>query len=234
MSNEQKEKLYSEFYNKSLVVKPRTTNSGVGITVYSMPVSKEELEHAVDYAFKFDDNILLEEFAKGQEYRFVVINNKCISVVSRRSASVVGNGKNTIKELIEIKDKEPWHYLLKNRMLIDEPLKIFLQRQKLTLDYIPKNGERIFLRENSNCSTGGESIDVTNTMPERFKKIAEKTARIFEAKVCGVDIIINDLSLKNYAIIEINDDPGYDINEWPYEGEGKQIGLEILKLLKLA
>ena len=36
---------------------------------------------------------------------------------------------------------------------------------------------------------------------------------------------------KDYAIIEINDNPGYSINEWPYEGPGEKVGLEILKLL---
>ena len=118
-------------------------------------------------------------------------------------------------------------------MKIDEPLKMFLAYQNLSLDYIPKEGERIYLRENSNCSTGGESINVTDQIPSKFKKIAEKAAKVFKAKVCGVDIIINDLTKDNYAIIEINDDPGYDINEWPYEGKEVKIGLEILKMLKL-
>ena len=34
-------------------------------------------------------------------------------------------------------------------------------------------------------------------------------------------------------MIEINDNPGISINEWPYEGKGIKIGLDILKLLKL-
>ena len=38
---------------------------------------------------------------------------------------------------------------------------------------------------------------------------------------------------RKYSIIEINDNPGYSINEWPYEGEGEKIGIAILKLLDL-
>ena len=229
----EKEKIYSRFYNTPCVVKPRTTNGGTGITVFSNSVDKNTLKRAINHAFKFDHNIMIEEYIKGNEYRFIVINGKCINVAFRRSASVVGNGKNTIQELIEAKDKEPWHFLLRNRMKIDEPLKMFLAYQNLSLDYIPKEGERIYLRENSNCSTGGESINVTDQIPSKFKKIAEKAAKVFKAKVCGVDIIINDLTKDNYAIIEINDDPGYDINECPYEGKEVKIGLEILKMLKL-
>ena len=229
----EKEKLYSIFYNKPCVVKPRTTNGGTGITVFSGAVDKNVLKRAINHAFKFDHNIMVEEYIKGNEYRFIVIDGKCISVVFRRSASVVGNGKNTIQELIAIKDKEPWHFLLRNRMKIDEPLKMFLAYQNLTLDYIPKKDERIYLRENSNCSTGGESVNVTQQMPYIFKKVAEKAAKVFNAKVCGIDMIIDDLTKNDYAIIEINDDPGYDINEWPYEGKEVKIGLEILKMLKL-
>lgn len=234
MSEQEKEKRYSQFYNKPVVVKPRSTNGGTGITVFSKNVDSNNLQKAIEYAFEFDNNVLLEEYIAGKEYRFIVINGKCISVVLRRSASVVGDGKSTIQELIEKKDKEPWHYLLKNRMKIDSPLKMFLKQQNLSLEYIPKQNERIYLRENSNCSTGGESVNVTKEIPAKFKKIAEKAAKVFKAKVCGVDIIINDWKKDDYAIIEINDDPGYDINEWPYEGEDTRIGLQILKMLKLA
>lgn len=234
MTNEEIDKQCALFYDKPVVVKPRTTNGGTGITVFSKPAQKEELIEAIKFAFNYDDNILLEECVKGKEYRFIVINGKCISVVLRRSASVIGNGKDNVQELIERKDKEPWHYLLRNRMKIDEPLQLFLKQQGLDLNYIPRENERVYLRENSNCSTGGESVNVTDIIPTRFKKIAENATNIFGAKVCGVDIIIEDFEKNDYAIIEINDDPGYDISEWPYEGEETHIGLEILKMLDLA
>ena len=72
---------------------------------------------------------------------------------------------------------------------------------------------------------------MTDVMPDKFKKIAERAAKSFDAKICGVDIIIEDFEKDDYAIIEINDNPGYSINEWPYEGRGEKIGLAILKLL---
>ena len=74
---------------------------------------------------------------------------------------------------------------------------------------------------------------MTPEIPDKFKKIAEKTAKIFDAHICGVDMIINDLKSDDYTIIEINDNPGICINEWPYEGKGEPIGTHILKLLKL-
>ena len=111
MDKEEIEELVSTFFNNPLVVKPRNTNYGTGITVFSKKTSKKQIMEAIEYAFKFDDNILIEEFAKGMEYRFLVVDGKCLSVAHRRTASVIGDGKSTIEELIDAKNKEPWHAL---------------------------------------------------------------------------------------------------------------------------
>ena len=221
------------FFDSKLVVKPRNTNYGIGITVFSQNASKEQILKAIEYAFKFDDNVLIEEYIKGMEYRFLVIDGKCLSICHRRVASVVGDGKSTIKQLIEEKNKEPWHYLTATPVKMDEPVVEFLKLQGYDFETVLPKDKRVFLRTNSNCSTGGESIDMTDKIPDYFKKIAEKAAKAFNAKICGVDIIIDDFNKKDYAIIEINDNPGYSINEWPYEGRGQKIGIAILELLDL-
>lgn len=231
MDKEDIEELISEFLNGPLVVKPRNTNYGTGITVFSRKTPKKQIMDAIEYAFKFDDNILIEEFAKGMEYRFLVIDGKCLSVAHRRIASIVGDGKSTINELIDAKNKEPWHALTGTPVKKDDPVVEFLKLQNYTYESVISKGKRVFLRTNSNCSTGGESLDMTQIMPSKFKKIAEKAAKAFNGKICGVDIIINDLEKDEYSIIEINDNPGYSINEWPYEGKGEKIGTTILKML---
>ena len=231
MDAEDVDSIVSPFYNKKVVVKPRNTNYGTGITVFSEPATKAQIMNAIEYAFRFDNNLLLEEYAKGMEYRFLVIDGKCLSVAHRRNASVVGDGKSTIKELISQKCKEPWHAMTGSPVKQDEPVVEYLKLQGLTLDSVVPNGKRVTLRSNSNVSTGGESIDYTDTMPAKFKKIAEKAAKAFDAKICGVDIIIEDFKKDKYSIIEINDNPGYSINEWPYEGRGERIGLAVLDLL---
>ena len=233
LSEEQIEDLYENYEEKAIVIKPRTTNGGVGITVFPTPPTKSQFLKAIYYAFEFDNDVLIEQYLKGEEYRFLIVNGKCVSVVTRRSAQVIGNGKYTIEKLIAEKNKEEWHALLDTKIKIDSPLKTYLTKTGRTLEDIPKKGEVVKLRKNSNCSTGGESISLTDKMPERFKKIAEKAAKAFESYVCGVDIIIDDLEKDDYAILEANADPGYDINQWPYEGPDSHVGIEILKMLGL-
>ena len=80
MDEEDIEFLLKPFYNHSLVVKPRNTNYGTGITVFAKASTKKQIINAVNYAFEFDNNVLIEEYVKGMEYRFLVVNGKCLSV----------------------------------------------------------------------------------------------------------------------------------------------------------
>ena len=136
-------------------------------------------------------------------------------------------------ELIDIKNKELWHREASSLVKKDDVVVEYLKLQGFDYNTIVPEGKRVYLRTNSNCSTGGEAVDMTDIIPTKFKKVAEKAAKAFEAKICGVDIIIEDLKSDKYAIVEINDNPGYAINQWPYEGKGERIGLSILKLLDL-
>lgn len=225
------EERVKSFIGKKIVVKPRNTNFGTGITVFNEKADKKQIMTAVNYAFEFDENILIEQYVKGMEYRFIVVNGKCISIVHRRAASVVGDGKSTIRELMKAKSKEPWHVQVGSPLKFDPPVEEYLKLQNLTYDSVIPKGKRIFVRKNSNCSSGGEAIDYTDIIPAKFKRIAEKAAKAFNGKICGVDIIIDDMKSDNYSIIEINDNPGYSISEWPYEGKENKIGVSILRLL---
>lgn len=223
-----------EYNGRPLVVKPRNTNYGTGITVFDKPASKEEILKAIKYAFTFDTNVLIEEYHKGMEYRFLVVDGKCMSVSNRRAASIVGDGKSTIRSIIENINKTYWHRYVGEPIKFDVLGEDYLKTQGYTYDSVVPEGERVFIRKNSNCSSGGESVDYTDVMPEYFKKEAEKASRAFNAKICGVDILIEDTSKEDYAIVEINDNPGYSISEWPYEGNEQPVALAILKFLGLA
>ena len=223
--------LINPFVGKSVVVKPNTTNRGTGITVFEKPVNQIDLRNAVRNAFKFDTKVIVEEFKKGLEYRFLVIGDECVCVIHRRSASVVGDGKTNINDLIKAKNEEPWHGLSKRVITIDDGLKQILKRQKYSLKSVPEKGKRVFVRDNSNCSTGGESIDLTDVMPDEFKRVAVKAAKLFNAQICGVDILIDNFNRFEYSIVELNDNPGIGICECPYEGKGQPIGDYILRLL---
>ena len=176
---------------------------------------------------------LIEEYIKGNEYRFFMLNGKCIHVSWRRCTNVIGDGVSTIQELIDKKSNSFRYIQLERKIVVNQPMLDYLSEQGYSLEYIPPKGERIYLHKVSNLSKGGEGVGVSDIMPDYFKKIAEKVVKIFNAKICGVDFIIDDLNSKNYKVIELNDNPGFLPNECPDEGKGKKVGIEILKFLKL-
>ena len=114
---------------------------------------------------------------------------------------------------------------------LDESAALFLKHRGLDFDYIPKKDEIVYLRENSNISTGGDSIDYTDDIPQKFKDIAVRASKSIGANICGVDMMIDDES-SQYAIIELNFNPAIHIHSYPFIGSEREIAKEILSLLE--
>lgn len=228
-----------KWIDKPVVIKPKSTNFGLGISIFPEGTNRADLTKALEMAFKEDQAVLIESFSKGKEYRFLVIGDETVAVLHRVPANVTGNGTSTISELITIKNQDPLrgkgYKTPLEKIEVDEHMKMFLYQQHLTIDTILPKGTLQYLRENSNISTGGDSIDVTNQAAERFKTLAVQAAKAVGANICGVDMIIEDFddNQSAYSIIELNFNPAIHIHAYPYKGIERDIGYEILKLLEL-
>lgn len=226
-------------YRKGVVIKPKSTNFGLGITIFKDEFSKEDYEKAIDIAFKEDSSILIEEFIQGKEYRIFVIGDEVVGILHRVPANVIGDGQLNIKELIEKKNEDPLrgvgYKTPLEKIKSGEAEEMFLKTQGLNFDYIPEKDEIVYLRENSNISTGGDSLDFTDEIFQEYKDLAVKAAKAAGAKICGVDMMIEDIKNNNpegnYAIIEINFNPAIHIHCYPYKGENRKLGEKLLVAL---
>lgn len=226
-------------YGAGIVIKPKSTNFGLGITIFKEEFSKEDYEKALEIAFKEDNSILIERFIKGKEYRIFVIGDEVVGILHRVPANVKGDGERSIKELVEEKNLDPLrgvgYKTPLEKIRLEDPEKLFLKGQGLTIEYIPKKDEVVYLRENSNISTGGDSLDYTDDILDAYKKIAIKASKAVGAKICGVDMMIEDIEnpnpIDNYAIIELNFNPAIHIHCYPYKGKNRNLGEKILKAL---
>lgn len=227
------------YINKPIVIKPKSTNFGIGINIFPDGANLEDIIHAFEIAFKNDNTVLIEEFIKGKEYRFLVINDEVVGILHRVPANVIGDGEKTITELVEVKNQDPLRgkgYVTPlEKIRLEENAELFLKQQGKNFDYIPKKDEIIYLRENSNISTGGDSVDYTDDIPQKFKDIAVNAAKAAGAKICGVDMMLEDYRDENtnYAIIELNFNPAIHIHSYPYKGKERKIATHVLKLLEL-
>ncbi|MBU3812633.1 MAG: bifunctional glutamate--cysteine ligase GshA/glutathione synthetase GshB, partial [Candidatus Niameybacter stercoravium] len=216
---------------------PKSTNFGKGISIFPEGTQVEDLESAFKEAFKHDNTVLVEEFIKGKEYRFLVIGEEVVGILHRVPANVVGDGVHTIKELVSLKNQDPLRGEGYRRPLekihLDETARLFLKAQGLDFESIPEEGICIYLRENSNISTGGDSIDYTDLICDYFKQLAVEASHAAGAKICGVDMMIENVADSNssYAVIELNFNPAIHIHSYPYKGKERNIAQKILKLL---
>lgn len=228
----------NEFINIPIVIKPKSTNFGIGISIFKDGASKEDIIRGLNIAFKYDNTVLVEEFIQGKEYRFLVIKDKVVGILHRVPANVVGDGVKSINELVDDKNLNPLrgkgYKTPLEKIKIDENVKLFLKQSNKDINYVPNKDEIVYLRENSNISTGGDSIDYTDDIPKKFKDIAVQCSKAIDANICGVDMMIKDYSDENssYGIIELNFNPAIHIHSYPYIGKERKIAEEILKLLQ--
>jgi glutamate--cysteine ligase len=230
---------YDLYELKDIVVKPNTTNFGVGITLLKKEQGKNDFEAALHHAFEYDKSVIVEEFIHGKEYRFLIIGDEVAGILHRVPANVIGDGIHSIKQLVDKKNQNPLrgkgYKTPLERIQCGKAEENYLKLQNKTFETIPDNGAVVYLRKNSNVSTGGDSIDYTDEVIDAYKEIAVKAAQVVGAKICGADIIIEDIkqdpTADNFGIIELNFNPALHIHNFPYKGKNRDVGRKILDLL---
>ncbi len=230
---------YKYFENKAVVIKPKSTNFGIGITILKENNNKQQFLRAIDIAFEHDNTILIEKFISGNEYRMFVIKDEVVGVLNRVPANVKGDGKLSIEELVVEKNKNPLrgkgYRTPLEKIALGEAEQMFLGTQGLDFTDVPAKSEIVYLRENSNISTGGDSLDFTDDIHPSYKNIAIKASRALNVNITGLDMMIDDISSEatkdNYSIIEMNFNPAIHIHCHPFKGTNRKLNHKILDAL---
>lgn len=230
------------FENRAVVIKPKSTNYGLGITIFQQGVkNREDFAKAIEIAFREDKEVMVEDYLVGTEYRFFVLGDETLAVLLRVPANVVGDGVQTVRELVAAKNADPLRgdgsrSPLK-KIALGDIEQLQLKEQGLTVDSVPEKGRTVQLRANSNISTGGDSIDMTDQMHESYKQLAVGIAHAMGAKVCGVDLIIPDLTqpaqpnLASWGVIEANFNPMMMMHIFPYQGKSRRLTKNVINML---
>ncbi|MHC5228590.1 bifunctional glutamate--cysteine ligase GshA/glutathione synthetase GshB [Enterococcus sp. LJL99] len=238
---ERAEFAYDKYSEKAFVIKPKSTNYGIGISIFKDGASLADYTEALKIAFNEDTSVLIEEFIPGTEYRFFVLDGEVHAILLRVPANVIGDGVRSVEALVAEKNLDPLrgtnHRSPLELIELGAVEKLMLKEQNLLITSVPEQGQVVYLRENSNVSTGGDSIDVTDELAESYKQIAIDAVAALGAKVCGIDLIIPDKNVpgskhsKTYGIIEANFNPAMHMHMYPYRGKNRQLTLAVLKML---
>lgn len=220
-----------------VVIKPQTGNQGKGVSTDLN--TKEDIEIAFQLAKKFDDNIIVEKFIRGRDYRILVVDNQVVAVAQRLPAYVVGNGKNTIEELIRITNRHPsrgeYHEKPLTQIRVDTTTLEILKKQGYSLNSIPKDNVKVLLKPGSNLSTGGIAIDCTDKIHPVNRDIAIRAVSAIGLDIAGVDITCSDISKPITedvgGVIEVNAAPGLRMHLYPSKGRSRDVGKAIVDML---
>lgn len=233
---------YALFENRAVVIKPKSTNYGLGITIFQQGVqNRDDFAKAVEIAFREDKEVMVEDYLVGTEYRFFVLGDETLAVLLRVPANVIGDGVHTVAELVTMKNNHPLRgdgsRTPLKKIALGEIEQLQLKEQGLTVDSVPTKDQLVQLRANSNISTGGDSIDMTDEMHESYKQLAVGITKAMGAAVCGVDLIIPDLkkpaepNLASWGVIEANFNPMMMMHIFPYAGKSRRLTQNVIKML---
>jgi cyanophycin synthetase len=222
-----------------IVIKPLDGNHGRGITIDIK--SRQEAEAAYDLASAEAKSrtVIVERYYEGSDHRILVINGKVVAVAERIPAHVIGDGKSSIEELIELINQDPnrgeGHDNVLTKITIDRTALGVLDRQGYRLDTILRSGEIAYLRATANLSTGGIAVDRTDEIHPENIWIAERVAKVIGLDIAGIDVVTPDITRPlrevNGVIVEVNAAPGFRMHVAPSQGLPRNVAAPVLDML---
>lgn len=218
--------------HKQIVLKPAQNLGGKGISI--LPETMEDLQNAYKYAKDNDryERVLAEQYIPGTNYRILAIGNKVISVIKRLPAHIVGDGRNTIHQLIVLENERRKEKLLM-AIPVDQETIHRIRTQGLTMDSIGQPGQYIELRRNANLTTGGTTEEVGTAMHPYYADIAIKTLKALDLEFGGIDLITPDITQPaQCAVNEVNYNPGLRIHYKVEKGQVQKVAVPIMEYIR--
>ena len=222
-----------------IVIKPLDGNHGRGISIDVK--NQQEAEEAYDLASAASKtrSVIVERYYKGSDHRILVINGKVAAVAERIPAHVVGDGRSTIEELIEITNRDPnrgdGHANVLTKITIDKTALNVLGKQGYELTSILPQGAIAYLRATANLSTGGIAVDRTDEIHPENVWIAQRVAKLIGLDIAGIDVVTEDIRKPlrevDGVIVEVNAAPGFRMHVAPSRGLPRNIAAPVIDML---
>ncbi|HEY7050756.1 MAG TPA: N-acetylglutaminylglutamine synthetase, partial [Mycobacterium sp.] len=187
-----------------VVVKPTRGEQGKGITVGVD--GPDELEAALARAREHCPEVLIEQRAKGDDLRLVVIDSAVVAAAIRRPAEVIGTGEHTVRDLIEAESRRRAAATGgESRIPLDDVTKATVHEAGWSYTDLLPDGTRLRVRRTANLHQGGTIHDVTAKVNPELCRVAIKMADAIGIGVTGIDLLVPDVTQDDYVFIEANE-----------------------------
>lgn len=222
---------------KPLVIKPSKGYRGKRVNVNLD--SEEKIIKAFFWAKTYNDEVIVQEFIKGNTYRILVIDGKFAAAVQLIAPFVVGDGQKTIKELIDELNAQPereWGDKGKlSKIEIDEDTLKILDIKGYQLSSVLEKDKKLYLKNSGNMRLGATSVDVTEKVNKHTIFVCERISKNLNLDVTGIDIITDDISVSLHEnggrIIEVNAAPDFRMHINPTIGNSQHVEKNFVSML---
>lgn len=198
-----------------VVVKPSDRDGGQG--VHAGIKDSASLLSCLSDTRKYSNNVLIEKFHAGHNYRITLCNDVVISSTRKLPGGVLGDGVSPVSALIAAQQQGDRSLLdpyedYKPPFVFDDEAAAILAERGLTLQTVLQEGEFLALRRRTNAITGGSTLplDIRDIHPDNLQLFRD-AARLIGLDICGVDYISEDISRPWYEvggiIVEMNAQP---------------------------
>jgi cyanophycin synthetase len=219
------------------ILKPLDANQGRGIS--ARLEDEAALRRAWDASASVRPDVVVEHYTDGRDHRVLVVDGKVVAVAERVPAQVVGDGRQSVRALVDEANRDPrrgeGHANVLTRLPADAATEEFLGSSGRSLDTMPAAGERVLLRATANLSTGGTSIDRTDEIHPDNVTACELAAGVVGLDIAGLDVLTPDISVPFHengaVIIEVNAAPGIRMHQSPAEGKPRNVAAAIVDML---
>lgn len=202
-----------------LVVKPNAADQGEAVSTGIQDI--DMLRDSYEKAYLHGSGILLEKMVEGSDYRFFIVNGLMMAALERLPAGVTGDGKATIRQLIELENfrrrqspmiLEGGHMSYFLPIDIDQEAIQMLDQQGLILEDIPPKGMFVRMRFTANLSCGGTVRECKAEVHPSIERLLRNVVTLLRLDVAGIDImtptVARPLEDVGGVIIEVNAMPG--------------------------
>jgi cyanophycin synthetase len=220
-----------------VVVKPLDANHGRGVSIGL--TTEEQVITAFHGAAVHSSSVLVESYIQGFDHRMLVVNGELVAVSKRVPGHVVGDGRHTVAELVELVNQDPrrgiGHEKVLTRLELDDQANRLLGAGGITPDTVLEANQVFYLRSTGNLSTGGTAIDMTDVVHPDNAEMAVRAAQAVGLDVCGVDFLTPDITRSYHevggGICELNAAPGFRMHVAPSEGKPRDVAGKVLDML---
>ncbi|MFC1522053.1 cyanophycin synthetase [Elusimicrobiota bacterium] len=220
-----------------VTVKPLVGNHGRGISVYV--ANESSVGPAYEAARKVCQRVVVEQYLEGDDFRILVVGHRMVAAARRTPAHVIGNGKLTIRELIDEVNRSGsrgfGHEKALTYITPDDMTLRLLKELDLDINSVPESGKLVRLKSTANLSTGGTADDVTDTVHSTNRFMAERISRIIDLDIMGIDFVAPTLETPIFenggGVVEVNAAPGFRMHLSPTRGKPRPVAAPVVDML---